>query len=180
MSNLVLSVPTPNGRGPRKAPRQKPGKSRQDQGTPWPFIRAVEARFGEFAWDLAASESNAKARMWLDEEGDSLKVHWASLVGNLWLNPPFGNIAPFAEKCAIESARGAKIRMLVPASVGTIWFREFVHRRAYVLFLSPRLTFLGEKDPFPKDLLLCVYERGLHGYDCWRWDENAATAKGAP
>jgi hypothetical protein len=31
----------------RKMPEQKPGRSKQDYGTPWDFIKAVEARFGK-------------------------------------------------------------------------------------------------------------------------------------
>lgn len=41
-------------------PIQKPGRSKQDYGTPWEFIRAVERRWGKLHVDLAAHSENAK------------------------------------------------------------------------------------------------------------------------
>ena len=38
----------------RTMPAQVPGKSKQDYGTPIELIRAVEAKFGRLAFDLAA------------------------------------------------------------------------------------------------------------------------------
>ncbi len=38
-----------------------------------------------------------------------------------------------------------------------------------VLGLSPRLTFEGTKDPYPKDLMLSVFGYGMNGFDTWRW-----------
>lgn len=37
------------------------GQSAQDLGTPWAFIHAVEAQWGDIAWDLAATSQNSKA-----------------------------------------------------------------------------------------------------------------------
>ncbi len=106
-------------------PIQKPGKSKQDYGTPWEFIRACVARFGEINVDLAASAHNAKAAIYFDEARDSLSVDWAAephCCGGalLWLNPPFADIEPWAEKCAIESTRRrGLILFLTPASIGS-------------------------------------------------------------
>ena len=105
--------------------------SRQDYGTPWEFIRAVEARFGKIACDLAAHAGNAKADTFLTAQEDSLSVPWADLWrdGTLWLNPEFAKIDPWAEKCAAESVkRGGLIVMLTPASIGTDWFANHVNR----------------------------------------------------
>lgn len=155
------------------APKQKPGKSRQDYATPRSFIEAVEARFGKMHVDLAATASNAKAPCFITPEEDSLSVEWSAKWhdGNCWLNPPFSNIEPWAAKCAEESRKmhRGKIFLLTPASIGTNWFAKYVLGHAVVLGISPRLTFEGEKDPYPKDLSLAVYASGLHGFDCWRW-----------
>lgn len=64
---------------------------------------------------------------------------------------------------------GLNILMLVPASVGTHWFAQHVVPHAHVLYLAPRLTFVGETAPYPKDLMLCVYAHGLTGSSCWQW-----------
>ncbi len=86
---------------------------------------------------------------------------------NHWLNPEFNHVAPWAKK---SSESQAKILFLVPASIGSRWFAEYVNRKAYVLGLDPRLTFKGSKDPYPKDLMLCCFNfYGFTGFDTWRW-----------
>ncbi len=161
-------------------PIQKPGRSKQDYSTPWEFIFAVTARFGPLACDLAASAENARAATFYDRARDSLSVSWSTEhpTGNLWLNPEFTNIEPWARKCAAESLeRHGLIFLLTPASIGTDWFAAHVNRKAMVLGLSPRIPFdgmpvnpkTGKIDGYPKDLMLSVYGAGLNGFDCWRW-----------
>lgn len=162
----------------RVMPIQKPGKSVQEVGTPRAFLDAVEERFGKLAWDLAADESNHVTEGWSGpgsaKQPDSLLGAWWALPpGLLWLNPPFGNIGEWAAKCAgWRDLPGPgwqqRIALLVPASVGTNWFAEYVDGRALVLFLRPRLTFVGHTAPYPKDLMLVVYGE-KPGYECWRW-----------
>jgi hypothetical protein len=88
-----------------------------------------------------------------------------------FLNPPFFDIAPWAEKCATSPS---PVLFLVPASVGSNWFRDFVHNAAsQVLFLNGRLYF----DPahptwgYPKDCMLCVYDNSGREteYEPWDW-----------
>lgn len=158
----------------RKMPRQKPNRSRQDYATPWDFIEAVERRFGKLEVDLAATKANAKAPWCVTPEQDSLSISWAERFADklCWLNPPFGNIEKWAAKCAQESEkfRKGRILFLTPASVGARWFERHVHNRANVLTLLSRLTFVGEDQSYPKDLMLSVYGRGaLHGFDTWDW-----------
>jgi phage N-6-adenine-methyltransferase len=150
-------------------PEQKPGKSEQDVSTPDNFIEAFVKRFGIITWDLAADSSNSKGLSHFDKEHDSLSQNWSTLPGNLWLNPPYEKIGPWAAKCAMESREGAKIFMLVPASVGSNWYLDYVHRHAYVLALNPRLKFVGHKTAYPKDLILCCYQNHLSGFNVWRW-----------
>lgn len=153
-------------------PVQKPGKSKQDYGTPWEFIFAVTARFGPIVCDLAASAENAKAATFYDKQRDSLSVSWSTEhpTGNLWLNPEFADIDPWAEKCVAESAkRHGFIFLLTPASIGTGWFSRHVNGKAYVLGLDPRLQFEGTTAPYPKDLMMSVFGYGLSGFDTWRW-----------
>jgi len=158
----------------RVMPVQKPGKSVQEVGTPPEFLDAVERRFGEIAWDLAANGENHVVPGWCgpgsEYQPDSLLCDWAGhRPGLLWLNPPYGEIGKWAAKCAEQSAAGAcRIAFLVPASVGTNWFAAHVDRKALVLFLSPRLTFVGHTQSYPKDLMLAVYGEPP-GYECWRW-----------
>lgn len=156
----------------REGPTVRRGKSKQTYGTPPEFIRAASARFGALVCDLAAGAENAKAPEFYDEARNSLAVSWASEhpTGTLWLNPPFDNITPWAAKCAEESIkRHGLILLLIPASIGTDYFAQHINGKAFVLGLAPRMTFEGCTDPYPKDLMLCVYGYGLHGFDTWRW-----------
>lgn len=152
-------------------PTIRRGKSKQDHPTPWNFIRACEHRFGPIVFDLAASHGNQKAPRYFTKEDDSFKQDWHKIPGNLYLNPEFANIAPWAEKCALEGERGAKILFLTPASIGSNWFAEFCHRRALVLALNGRITFEGMDDPYPKDCMLTCFGFGI-GFDVWRWNPS--------
>jgi phage N-6-adenine-methyltransferase len=154
-------------------PIQKPGRSNQSYATPDDFFAAVVKRFGKPVWDLAASADNTKATGFYSIEQDSLRQCWAALPkGWLWCNPPFADIEPWVEQAHGESLDGAKILMLVPAGVGTNWFKNWVFEKAWVLFLSPRLTFKGCDDPYPKDLMLLAFDRAwkVGPIHCWRWD----------
>ncbi len=153
-------------------PTQKPGRSKQDYGTPADFLEAVERRFGEIVVDLAATDQNTVAPQYYTPRQDSLAQDWAGDMrdGVLWLNPPFGGVGPWASKCREESAkRRGLILLLVPASIGSAWFRDHVHRHAMVFALAPRLKFVGTEAPYPGDLILAVYGMGLSGFDTWVW-----------
>jgi phage N-6-adenine-methyltransferase len=154
-------------------PSVKRGRSKQDHGTPREFLDAVEKRFGRIAVDLAAHHENRVVDQYLGPLSgiaeDSLAVDWSELSGVLWLNPEFANIAPWAEKCATHRHRHSPILLLTPASIGTDWFNGYVKGNAIVLGLSPRMTFVGSDDPYPKDLMLSVFYAGLSGFSTWRW-----------
>src|SRR4051812_35432085 len=130
----------------RRAPAQKPGRPKQDYGTPADFLRAVKRRFGivEFAIDLAATAENAVAPMFYTEAENALVQPWRTKGLEIaWLNPPFANLGPWVEKAWKESQIGARLVMLVPAGVGSNWWRDFVHGKAFVLLLNGRITFGG-------------------------------------
>jgi DNA N-6-adenine-methyltransferase (Dam) len=163
----------------RSMPKQKPGRSEQTVATPRDFLDAVETRFGKMTWDLAATADNCVIKGGLRRFGpdhpdpmkrDAFTNDWSKLKGNLWCNPPFGDIAPWAKKCreSVVHSGAQRIFLLVPASVGSNWFREHVFCWAQVLFLSPRLTFVGHTQAYPKDLMLAIYgpEPAI---TCWRW-----------
>ena len=157
---------------PRFMPAQKPGKSVQEVGTPREFLGAVERRFGKITWDLAANEKNKVAFMHLGPGSaypDALAEDWSDgFNGLLWLNPPYSKIGPWAQKCHENRGDRSRIAFLVPAGVSTKWFRNYVHEKALVLFISPKLTFVGHEQQYPKDLILAMYGE-KPGYECWRW-----------
>jgi len=168
-----------------KMPVQKPGKSKQDYGTPRDFLAAAQRRFGFIEVDLAARSDNKKASDHLgpgsEYAEDSLAFDWLSFGTSaaFFLNPPFAKITPWAKKCAATNVGldSGRILFLVPAAVGANWFARYVHGHALVLVLNGRLTFegmepnpkTGKVDPYPKDCMLCVFGE-KPGFDVWRWN----------
>lgn len=167
----------------RKMPKQKPRRSNQIVGTPTEFLAAVERRLGPLCVDLAANKNNAKCTMWLGPDGkheDALAddVRWDHLWtpgGVLFCNPPYADINPWAEKANLTGLSGARLALLVPASVGSTWYSNHIHRRAHVWFIQPRLSFDGI-GPYPKDVMLAVWNppRDPGGlvpnlFEVWNW-----------
>lgn len=154
-------------------PIQKPGKSFQSYQTPLEFLFAVKRRLNDgFVVDLAADEDNTAAPSFFDEKANSLVQDWgvACVGGWGWLNPPYADIEPWVKKAAEESLNGARIAMLVPASVGANWWRDYVERESYQLFLNGRIKFVGAKDFYPKDCALLLYTPFIRsGSAVWNW-----------
>lgn len=162
--------------GKRTGPTINRGKGNNNAATPWIFANAVQKKFGALDWDLAASAANTKARFFLTEQDNSLNRSWADLWPAVnrkplcWLNPPFTNITPWARKCAEECQLGARILLLVPASVGANWAWDWVFPYADVYSVG-RMVFDDCYDkhgelittPYPKDLVLAHYELGVTG-----------------
>ena len=100
----------------------------------------------------------AKYKGYYDINDNSLAQDWNNLSGDLWLNPPFANIKAWAAKC--ETYNNGTICMLVPASLGSKWFRDHCMGRP-VFVLDSRITFDGHTDPYPKDLMLVIFNNIL-------------------
>jgi len=165
MSTRIAAPKTKTG------PTVNRGGSRQDYGTPPEFLAAVRRRFGALDVDLACHAGNriAGVSTYFTPADDSLSRDWNSLSGNLWLNPPFSNIEPWAAKCAAARWRHGWTLLLVPASVDANWYHDHVHRQAMVLPLRSRITFVGETHGYPKPLLLAAYGYGVAGFEPWAW-----------
>lgn len=185
-------------------PEQKPGRSKQDYATPVEFIAAVKHRLSikRFAHDFAADSSNHKARTWFSVAHDGLsdRWNWYDWIGPSewgWLNPPFDDIDPWARRCC-DLGDWGHIALLVPAGVGSNWFRDYVDRHALVLLLNGRLCFIDDwehtidpaslkpgKGParfytqaplYPKDCILCLFGPDIvPGYEVWNWRKQIPT-----
>lgn len=175
------------------APRDRT-QTEQVVGTPWEFIQAVESYRGELYCDVACNSKNCKAPAYIADprsfdpaipltnaEGktrmglDGLTCPWPTPRPAQWnwMNPPFNDIPAWIE--AIHRNR-TRTLVLVPASVGTVWYANLVQGQAAVDFLSPRITFEGSTTPYPKDLMLLAFDFGLLDMGLlntqpkqWRW-----------
>jgi len=159
-------------------PKQKRGKSRQDYQTPQELVDAVEHRFGAIDFDLAASKGNAVADDYFDLKANALAPErsW-ELPGRrvAWLNPPFGKLEPWAKKCAEYRDLQRWTLMLAPLG-SQEWAVRHVWGKAFVLKLRGRVTFVGEKQGFVKDLMLACYGFGVVGEAFWDWRTQVAGA----
>lgn len=165
-------------------PRQKPGRSKQDYGTPPAFLEAVKTRLGveHFDCDLAASAANAVCWRYIDQDEDALEADdWKFGSGWNWLNPPYADIGPWVKKAHYEwFVREVQTAVLIPASVGSNWWRDFVHEKCCVQLLNGRIKFVGAKDWYPKDCALLLYGHDP-GYDVWTWKPSrSVNAVAAP
>lgn len=157
---------------------EQSGESKQDWATPPELIRAICKRLciDGFSWDLAADEHNTVVpdiygggKRHFDIEDDALKQVWHELTGWLWLNPPFEDIEPWAEKAYWESRKGAHIAMLVPTSFAG-WWANWVNDMAYIVHLQGRLKFVGAAQSYPKDCSLVFYTPwSFRGSELWDW-----------
>lgn len=153
------------------------GTSEQSVQTPPEFIHAVKRSWGltEFYWDLAADLDNRQAPNFFDEAQDALQQTWPTTAGRevCWLNPPYANIGAWVKKAA--QSPQCRTLMLLPASVGTNWYRDWVFPYAATIVLNGRIKFIGHKDPYPKDLMLLDYAYGYNAatFALWRWNDSA-------
>lgn len=81
--------------------------------------------------------------------------------------------------------KGADIAFLVPAAVGSNWFRDYIWGEpgVTVLYLNGRPSFDG-KNPYPKDCMLVLFHGSIYKThsrygnlsfqsDVWTWKETA-------
>lgn len=176
-------------------PAQKPGRSKQDYRTPPEFLDAIAHQFGPIDLDMACRTDNMVAPLGIahDKDLDALAQDWAdpmywSREGNVvesggeirvaFCNPPFGNIRPWAEKVAACRWLRRWTLLLVPASMGSLWWADHVLGQTMAHGI-PRLAFggqEGEPQLYPKDLALVCAGYGVAGSGYWDWRKALAGA----
>ena len=116
--------------------------------TPHWLFAALNERF-QFTVDAAATRENS-----LCEESftNGLAASWAG--ERVWCNPPYSQIARWAEKFTAEANHAALIVALVLARVDTRWYQRHIAKADLVKFIPGRLRFSESKNsaPFPSAL----------------------------
>lgn len=99
----------------------------------------------------AATADGWFARENVTAEQDGLARPWR---GSVFVNPPFGDLATWAEKCSVEAQSGAEIVLLLPARTDTRYWHAHIAKARAIAFLRGRLTFVGAPSvaPFPTAL----------------------------
>ena len=66
-----------------------------------------------------------------------------------WLNPPYGNLLGWIQRCAVEAEKGATIVALLPNNTDTKWFAEAMRSASRVSFLEGRISFIDPESDKP-------------------------------
>lgn len=133
---------------------------RMDWATPQALFDAVDEEFG-FVLDAAASESNAKCKLFLGEEDDALSSpSWPAIRGDaVWLNPPYGRqIGKWVERAYRESLKGLTVVVLVFVRTDTKWWQSWAMRAAEVRLIPGRVRFGGSSAGAPAPSCLLVFD----------------------
>lgn len=121
--------------------------------TPPEVLEPIYEHFGEIGLDPCSDTREphtvwAKQHYWRrwNRGGDNgLSESWDN-HGLVYVNPPFSNVAPWAEKAAKE---GDEVILLVPCRTGAVWWQTWVAPADVILFWKGRLTFVGAKNTAP-------------------------------
>ena len=90
-------------------------------------------------------------------EIDGLETDW---VGNIYINPPYSNIAPFIEKGIKELEKGnaKNLVYLIPIRSDTkYWHNLIMPFASEIRFVKARLNFNEMKSPAPFPCVLVVF-----------------------
>ena len=119
-------------------------------------------------FDVDVASPGAAVTHWIPArrhiKGGSLERDWTDF-GFIWMNPPFGarnGIVPWLEKFF---AHGNGIA-LTPDRTSAPWWRDFAARAHKVLFVSPKLKFIGADgkpgaSPAQGTSLMAIGSRGV-------------------
>ncbi len=111
---------------------------------------------GPIEIDPCTTEENpTKARVYYTESSNGLAQSW-NTNGLVYVNPPYGQLQVWMEKCATETKTGTDIVALVPFRPQRQWFCDL--RSAVVITLAP-FPFVGHKQAFPAPLCLLWYTK---------------------
>lgn len=114
----------------------------REWATPPEVFDPLNAEFG-FTLDPCATASNAKCARFFTEAQNGLAQSWAG--ERVFMNPPYGReIGPWTRKAREESARGALVVGLLPASCDLHWWHEDVVGHAEVRYIRGRVRFLTD------------------------------------
>lgn len=139
-------------------------ETRQLWATPPELVRGLEkmADF-EFAWDLAAEAWSAKASRWCGpgspwcvdtlatpptferlanggSGGGARSIRQGGAYEEAgWLNPPWGDIAPWVD---LVLRQGWPVALCVPSRTDTAWWHRLIHKRAHLTCIEGRPRFV--------------------------------------
>ena len=137
-----------------------PSAKREDWQTPDEVIALVKEFFGTgIGTDPCASPDPADHFAVFNFNPavgtDGLEEAWD---GNTFVNPPFGELREWAEKCADEGGSGScEVVLLCPARTDTRAWHDHIASAAAVCLWRGRMTFKGAPAPAPFPVALSYW-----------------------
>lgn len=131
----------------------------------------------QFDLDVCADEVNHKVARYFDLEADGLEQSWKEYT--CWCNPPYSDPIPWVQKAWHEAETGATVVMLLPVDTSTEWFAEIFRAADEIVFLRPRVRFIGAPGSPRWANMLCVFYPQVEGFTHtaptvhhWNWKEG--------
>lgn len=139
--------------------------------TPKWFVQRLAVQFcvgkhsagNVFDLDPCATKCTAKAERYYTIDDNGLSKKWR---GRVFVNPPFSNPAPWVRKAALQVEKGNAdvVVMLLPCSMASNWFHEWVLPYAEVHYIKGRLAFEDWKGRAKSgnryDCFIAAYKQG--------------------
>lgn len=146
--------------------------NKRKYGTPQPFFDRLNAVFGPFTLDPCAEPSTAKCEKYFTEEDDGLSQDWSGHT--VFMNPPFGRhekacknkckkkrcgvrgfhiekdipgTEDWVSKAWTESLKGATVVGILPSSLSTKWWHDYVMRATTLIIVEGRVSYFYEGEP---------------------------------
>lgn len=124
-------------------------------GTPDRIFDKLDAEFGLFDFDVAATAANTKCARYYTQEDSGLDSPWGS---RNWCNPPYSKLNEFVQKARREQLKGNMTVMLLPARTDRIVFHDYIYNKPNVeiRFVRGRITFVNApgQAPFPSMIVI--------------------------
>jgi phage N-6-adenine-methyltransferase len=125
-----------------------PGGASDEWYTPRYVFEPLNREF-RFTVDVCATDESAKVERFYSKWNDGLAQSWAD--ERCWMNPPYSDIRPWAEKAWTESKfHGATVVGLLPAWTDRRWWHDFIEpyrRGVETRFVQGRIRFGISGDP---------------------------------
>lgn len=120
-----------------------PDQEPDDWYTPGWLFERMNALYGPFTLDVAASPTNAKCAEFFTRSDDGLEQPWR---GRVWCNPPYKNLLSWVRK-AFEETRSGRcdaVLLLLPAHTSTDWFHDYALPFAELHWVRRKVKFGGK------------------------------------
>lgn len=123
--------------------------------TPTTLFSDLDSEF-HFDLDPCCLPDSALCTQYYTPLEDGLKQDWDG--HRVFCNPPYSDIAAWAEKCYIESRKpNTLVVMLIPARTDTSYFHKWIYGHSELRFIRGRLHFNDGKGAAPFPSLIVIF-----------------------